>query len=185
MGMRTHYDNLQVNSNASAEVIRASYRALIQKYHPDRFPDRAHGERVARIINEAFAVLGDPLARQAYDARLRAASAAPRPEAAKPPPAEQRQSSEAPSSKPSAAPATPPSNWKSAAIVRVLRRMAWVRSYLAFLLIVVCAAGSSMMHPLQKMCRNAHSPHRASHNRKSDRTRIGMREQAARPSRRH
>ncbi|GAA0712644.1 J domain-containing protein [Dokdonella soli] len=71
---RTHYDNLQVSPSAGAEVIRASYRALIQKYHPDRMGgDRERGERIAKILNEAYAVLGDPISRQQYDERLRAA----------------------------------------------------------------------------------------------------------------
>ena len=34
--VRTHYDNLKVARNAPPEVIRAAYKALAQKYHPDR-----------------------------------------------------------------------------------------------------------------------------------------------------
>src|SRR5690242_9234954 len=71
--MRTHYDNLQVSPTASAEVIRASYRALIQKYHPDKFEDAARGARITQIINDAYAVLSDPARRAAYDARVAAA----------------------------------------------------------------------------------------------------------------
>lgn len=68
--MHTHYDNLQVSRTASSEVIRASYRALIQKYHPDRFPDKERGARITQIVNAAYAILGDPERRSAYNAFL-------------------------------------------------------------------------------------------------------------------
>lgn len=67
--IKTHYDNLQVARNASPEVIRAAYKGLTQRYHPDRHPDdRARCERVMKIINEAFAVLSDPRKRAEHDA---------------------------------------------------------------------------------------------------------------------
>jgi len=68
--MRTHYDNLQVSRNASDIVIRASYKALLQKYHPDKFEDRSRAERISLILNAAYAVLGDPVRRAEYDATL-------------------------------------------------------------------------------------------------------------------
>ena len=36
--MHTHYDNLKVTRGAPAEVIRAAYKALSQRYHPDKNP---------------------------------------------------------------------------------------------------------------------------------------------------
>ncbi|HET7931966.1 MAG TPA: J domain-containing protein [Rhodanobacteraceae bacterium] len=67
--IKTHYDNLQVARNASPEVIRAAYKGLTQRYHPDRHSDdRARCERVMKIINEAFAVLSDPRKRTEHDA---------------------------------------------------------------------------------------------------------------------
>ncbi len=66
---KTHYDNLQVMRNASPEVIRAAYKGLTQRYHPDRHPeDRTRYERVMKIINEAFEVLSDPGKRAEHDA---------------------------------------------------------------------------------------------------------------------
>jgi len=67
--MHTHYDNLKVARGAPAEVIKAAYRALSQRYHPDRnaSPD---AERVMRLLNEAYAVLGDAARRAAYDEEL-------------------------------------------------------------------------------------------------------------------
>ena len=68
----THYDDLQVTQSASAEVIRAAYRCLTQKLHPDRNPPelREQCERVMQMVNEAYAVLSDPVAREAYDRGL-------------------------------------------------------------------------------------------------------------------
>ena len=58
--LHTHYDNLKVTADASDEVIRAAYRALSQKHHPDRNPDNADAHRIMSIINQSYAVLSDP-----------------------------------------------------------------------------------------------------------------------------
>jgi curved DNA-binding protein CbpA len=58
------YEVLQVRRGADPEVIRAAYRALARKNHPD-FGGKP--ERMA-VINEAWAVLGNPTRRAAYDA---------------------------------------------------------------------------------------------------------------------
>ncbi len=89
-GFRTHYDNLQVKTTASDEVIRGAYRHLSQKWHPDRNPEhREKAERAIKIINQAYAVLSDPdkrrqhdqwiLERQASEERARAAAPPPPP----------------------------------------------------------------------------------------------------------
>lgn len=63
------YEVLQVRRGADAEVIRAAYRALARANHPDF---GGSPERMARI-NDAWAVLGNPERRAAYDAELGAA----------------------------------------------------------------------------------------------------------------
>lgn len=65
-----HYERLKVNPDAPVEVIRAAYRALAAKYHPDRHTQSqsAHAEMVA--LNAAYEVLADPNTRAAYDAEL-------------------------------------------------------------------------------------------------------------------
>lgn len=66
--IRTHYDNLQVARTASETVIRAAYKGLAQKYHPDRFDgDSAQAEKIMKFLNEAYAVLSDPVRRKEYD----------------------------------------------------------------------------------------------------------------------
>lgn len=65
--IKTHYDNLKVSKNAPQEVIRAAYKVLSQKYHPDRNQDNPDATRIMKIINEAYDVLSDPIKRREHD----------------------------------------------------------------------------------------------------------------------
>lgn len=66
--IRTHYDNLQVTRNATDVVIRAAYKSLAQKNHPDKFDGRREeAERIMKILNEAYAVLSDPGRRKQHN----------------------------------------------------------------------------------------------------------------------
>lgn len=65
--IHTHYDNLKVARNAPPEVIRAAYKTLSQKYHPDRNSENPDAIRVIQIINSAYAVLSDPAKRREHD----------------------------------------------------------------------------------------------------------------------
>lgn len=74
MAIATHYDTLQVTRSASAEVIRAAYKSLSQRYHPDRYPpdERLQWEQRMKALNAAYAILSDPEKRVAYDEVLAA-----------------------------------------------------------------------------------------------------------------
>ena len=65
--IRTHYDNLKVARNAPPEVIRAAYRTLSQKYHPDRNPGNPESVRIMTILNNTYDVLSDPSKRREHD----------------------------------------------------------------------------------------------------------------------
>ena len=65
--VHTHYDNLKVARNAPPEVIRAAYKTLSQKYHPDRNQGNPDAIRIIQIINTAYEVLSDPVKRQEHD----------------------------------------------------------------------------------------------------------------------
>lgn len=65
--VRTHYDNLKVARDAPVEVIRAAYKSLSQKYHPDKNPGNAEAARIASIINESYRILSDPDKRKTHD----------------------------------------------------------------------------------------------------------------------
>jgi curved DNA-binding protein CbpA len=73
----THYDTLEISPKASADVVRAAYRSLIQRFHPDRNAgDDAAAER-AVAITRAYEVLSNAASRGAYDEQLRAAAEGP------------------------------------------------------------------------------------------------------------
>lgn len=68
-----HYERLKVTQDAPPEVIRAAYRALANRLHPDRsgaghVTDAAHEQMAA--LNAAYEVLIDPALRRDYDASL-------------------------------------------------------------------------------------------------------------------
>ena len=65
--IHTHYDNLKVARNAPPEIIRAAYKTLSQKFHPDRNPDKPNATRTFQIISLAYEVLSDPVRRRAHD----------------------------------------------------------------------------------------------------------------------
>ena len=66
----THYDNLKVARNAPPEVIRAAYKTLTQKYHPDKNSD-PDAARIMRLLNQAYDVLSDPASRAKHDEWIR------------------------------------------------------------------------------------------------------------------
>jgi curved DNA-binding protein CbpA len=76
------YEILQVSPSAEDGVIRAAYRSLMQRYHPDRNPGDAQAAEAAVRITQAYDLLADPERRAAFDDAQRSAqqSAAPSPQ---------------------------------------------------------------------------------------------------------
>lgn len=68
--MRNHYDTLNVAESAPDEVIRAAYKALAMKFHPDRNNGSAESRQIMQDVNDAYNVLSDPWQRQEYDKLL-------------------------------------------------------------------------------------------------------------------
>lgn len=67
-----YYQILGVSSDAESFVIRAAYKALLQKYHPDKYEgDKKYSTERIYQINEAFSVLSDMEKRRNYDAILK------------------------------------------------------------------------------------------------------------------
>jgi len=68
-GQKDYYRILGVLEDAEDIVIKAAYRALAQRYHPDKWQgDPAEATRRMAAINEAYGVLSDAQKRAAYDA---------------------------------------------------------------------------------------------------------------------
>ena len=66
-----YYGRLKVAPDAPPEVIRAAYKALVQKYHPDRHSGSVRHEIVLAALNKAQEVLLDPDRRAAHDQWIR------------------------------------------------------------------------------------------------------------------
>src|SRR5690348_8718524 len=64
---KDYYAVLGVSREASADEIKAAFRKLARKYHPDVAKDKATAEAKFKEINEAYEVLSDPDKRQKYD----------------------------------------------------------------------------------------------------------------------
>lgn len=72
MQSEDYYAVLGVLPDAEPVVITAAYRALAQRYHPDRWAgDTREAHSRMSLLNTAYEVLGDTQKRQEYDERRR------------------------------------------------------------------------------------------------------------------
>jgi curved DNA-binding protein CbpA len=68
--MRDLYSVMGLSRRATSDEIKAAYRALAKRYHPDVNAGDEEGEWRTKEINRAYTTLGDPEARVAYDLEL-------------------------------------------------------------------------------------------------------------------
>lgn len=66
----TYYDILNIPRTARKEEIRASFRQLAKKFHPDLNPGSSSAEEKFKKIQEAYSVLSDDEKRKNYDLKL-------------------------------------------------------------------------------------------------------------------
>lgn len=68
-----YYDILEININASPEIIEKAYKTLVKKYHPDLQENNFKKEYEEKIkkINEAYEVLSNNEKRKKYDLNLK------------------------------------------------------------------------------------------------------------------
>jgi curved DNA-binding protein len=67
MAFIDYYKILGIAKTATEKEIKAAYRKLARKYHPDLNPDNKEAEKKFKEINEANEVLSDPENRKKYD----------------------------------------------------------------------------------------------------------------------
>lgn len=67
MEFKDYYATLGVAKTASEKELKAAYRKLARKFHPDVNPGDKTAETTFKEINEAYEVLGDPAKRKKYD----------------------------------------------------------------------------------------------------------------------
>ena len=65
-----HYESLNVTRDAPFEVIRAAYRSLSQKHHPDKNIGKQDAAQMMIRLNTAYSVLSDPDQREMYDLQI-------------------------------------------------------------------------------------------------------------------
>jgi curved DNA-binding protein len=65
----TLYDVLEISPRASNEVVKAAYRCLAQFHHPDKniVSENGFANDKQVLINNAYAILSDPVMRRNYD----------------------------------------------------------------------------------------------------------------------
>ena len=75
MTNKNFYQILGVTQDAEDFVIRAAYKALAQRYHPDKYQGSSD-EAIAKmhLINEAYGILSDTQKRKIYDDELKNSS---------------------------------------------------------------------------------------------------------------
>jgi molecular chaperone DnaJ len=64
---RCYYETLECQKGATVEVLKASYRKLAMRFHPDKNPGDHTAEIKFKEISEAYDVLKDDQKRAAYD----------------------------------------------------------------------------------------------------------------------
>src|SRR5689334_2295666 len=67
MNKRCYYETLECQKGATVETLKASYRKLAMRFHPDKNPGDHTAEVKFKEINEAYDVLKDEQKRAAYD----------------------------------------------------------------------------------------------------------------------
>ena len=70
--MKNYYEILEVDKNASSEVIEKAYKTLAKKYHPDlqQGAQKVEAAEKMKIINQAYDVLSDNAKRAQYNQKL-------------------------------------------------------------------------------------------------------------------
>ena len=78
--MPTYYQILNVSANADREEIKAAFKKLALKLHPDKNPNNPLAEEQFKRVNEAYQVLSNAQKRAMYDLRLQYGEQSPLPE---------------------------------------------------------------------------------------------------------
>ncbi|XP_046847954.1 dnaJ homolog subfamily C member 17-like isoform X2 [Xenia sp. Carnegie-2017] len=68
----TYYELLEIERNATEKQITKAYRKKALKCHPDKNPDNPNAAELFHKLSKAFEVIGNPKAKAAYDATLKA-----------------------------------------------------------------------------------------------------------------
>ncbi|ARS37114.1 tetratricopeptide repeat protein [Pontibacter actiniarum] len=67
---KNYYNVLGISQTASAQEVKAAYKRLAIKYHPDKNPGNVLAEELFKVVNAAYQTLSNPSKRALYDMRL-------------------------------------------------------------------------------------------------------------------
>ncbi len=68
--MQDYYEALGVSRNATQTQIKAAFKKMAMRYHPDRNPGNKDAEEMFKFLNGAYHTLSDPVKRSRYDSRF-------------------------------------------------------------------------------------------------------------------
>ena len=70
--MKNYYEMLEIDKNASDEIIKVAYKALVKKYHPDLKEgiSKINAKEKIKKINEAYDILKKKKKKYEYDQNL-------------------------------------------------------------------------------------------------------------------
>ena len=70
--MKNYYKILEIDKNASDDIIKVAYKSLVKKYHPDLKEGIAkiNAEEKIKQINEAYDILSNPEKKSEYDQNM-------------------------------------------------------------------------------------------------------------------
>lgn len=68
--MQDFYEVLGVSRTASQAQIKAAFKKMAMRYHPDHNPGNKQAEETFKLLNEAYQTLSDPVRRSRYDSRF-------------------------------------------------------------------------------------------------------------------
>lgn len=66
MPVKDYYTTLGITPQSGIQDIKRAYRSMAMRYHPDKNQDDPRAPMLFREIQEAYAVLADPLMREKY-----------------------------------------------------------------------------------------------------------------------
>ena len=69
---KNYYEILEIDKNASPEIIEKAYKTLAKKYHPDvqSKENKERSEEIFKQINEAYEMLSDTIKKEKYNKTL-------------------------------------------------------------------------------------------------------------------
>ncbi len=65
--MLSYYEILEIQPDADIATIKAAYRRMVKKYHPDKVGNNAVNYALFRSVQEAYEVLSNEKKRQEYE----------------------------------------------------------------------------------------------------------------------